>query len=107
MKDEQFQALQEKLAEADAQLLAVTARCDEWKRKAQEKAREAVQLGNKVEALEERLAELDEEDVPALQMEVARLREELARSEALRFDLHRQFQAPDMSPTASRHPSVV
>ncbi|CAI7896540.1 unnamed protein product, partial [Closterium sp. NIES-54] len=44
---------------------------------------------------------------PCSQMEVTRLREELARSEALRFDLHRQFQAPDMSPTSSRHPSAA
>eukprot|EP00850_Spirogloea_muscicola_P023716 SM000381S14608 [mRNA] locus=s381:57266:65972:- [translate_table: standard] len=45
----------------------------------------------KVESLERRLVDLDGETLEPLLIEVARLRAELAKSEALRFEAHRQL----------------
>eukprot|EP00850_Spirogloea_muscicola_P021306 SM000244S08541 [mRNA] locus=s244:136274:144136:+ [translate_table: standard] len=50
----------------------------------------------KVESLERRLVDLDGETLEPLLIEVARLRAELAKSEVLRFEAHRQLtEGPD------------
>ncbi|CAI6004708.1 unnamed protein product [Closterium sp. NIES-64] len=64
---------------------------DEWKRRAGERAAEMNPV--LVQALlEERLEELDDSGVLALQVECARLRDELAKSEVLRFELYRSLE---------------
>ncbi|CAI5459999.1 unnamed protein product [Closterium sp. Yama58-4] len=89
--DKQVEEARAHAAALEMDLQAMASRCEEWKRRAGERAAEMHPA--LVQALlEERLEELDESGVLALQVECARLRDELAKSEVLRFELYRSLE---------------
>ncbi|CAI5949208.1 unnamed protein product [Closterium sp. NIES-65] len=89
--DKQVEEARAQAAALEMELQAMASRCDEWKRRAGERAAEMNPV--LVQALlEERLEELDDSGVLALQVECARLRDELAKSEVLRFELYRSLE---------------
>ncbi|GJP65270.1 hypothetical protein CLOP_g22177 [Closterium sp. NIES-67] len=88
--DKQLEEARAHAAALEMELQSMASRCEEWKRRAGERAAEMHPA--MVQALlEERLEELDESGVLALQVECARLRDELAKSEVLRFELYRSL----------------
>ncbi|CAI5516109.1 unnamed protein product [Closterium sp. Naga37s-1] len=89
--DKQVEEARAQAAALEMELQAMASRCEEWKRRAGERAAEMNPA--LVQALlEERLEELDDSGVLALQVECARLRDELAKSEVLRFELYRSLE---------------
>ncbi|GJP49531.1 hypothetical protein CLOM_g8730 [Closterium sp. NIES-68] len=89
--DKQLEEAKAHAAALELELRSMAARCEEWKRRAAQRAAEMNPA--MVQALlEERLEDLDESGTIKIQMEVARLRDELAKSEVLRFELFRNAQ---------------
>ncbi|CAI5467586.1 unnamed protein product [Closterium sp. Yama58-4] len=89
--DKQLEEAKAHAAALELELRSMAARCEEWKRRAAQRAAEMNPA--MVQALlEERLEDLDESGTIKIQMEVARLRDELAKSEVLRFELFRSTQ---------------
>ncbi|CAI7845324.1 unnamed protein product, partial [Closterium sp. NIES-53] len=101
--DKQLEEAKAHAAALELELRSMAARCEEWKRRAAQRAAEMNPA--MVQALlEERLEDLDESGTIKIQMEVARLRDELAKSEVLRFELFRSTQEGAALPLPSRPP---